>query len=65
VSDLSDEIALEHVLWAAEDGQHPAVILQALGVPMPVASWETVLLALRIKWRQLQSPQSIELKRAA
>jgi hypothetical protein len=62
-----DEVALEHVLWAASDGQDPATIMEALGVPVKHADWDDVLLALRIVWRRTQ-PRTVPvvpLKRAA
>ncbi len=54
--DEAHEAAIEHVLWAAEQGLTPGDVLAAIGVSWPNAtvSTETVVLALAITWRRMR-----------
>lgn len=54
--DLAEALAREHIRWARQDGQHPAVIVAALGLPgrWPV-TWEDAHDALAMSWLNLGS----------
>lgn len=57
------EIAIEHVLWCAEDGLMPRGVLASIGVTWPndrEPDWHDVELALALAYRQIQPRQQYE-----
>jgi hypothetical protein len=52
----ADAIAIEHLLWAIEDGHGPELVLAAVGVRWPCRrppTWHDVHLVLSLRWRRL------------
>jgi hypothetical protein len=57
----ADAIAIEHLLWAREQGCSPAEVLASVGVGRPCRrppSWHDVQFVLAIHWRRLRRESS-------
>jgi hypothetical protein len=54
----ADVVAIEHLLWAREQGCSPADVLASVGVGWPCRrppSWGDAQFVLAIRWRRLAS----------
>lgn len=57
----ADAIAIEHLLWAREQGCSPADVLASVGVGWPCrreATWHDAQFVLAIRWRRLHRKAS-------
>jgi hypothetical protein len=57
----ADAIAIEHLLWAREQGCSPADVLASVGVGWPCRRpprWDDAQFALAIRWRRLRRKAS-------
>jgi hypothetical protein len=57
----ADVVAIEHLLWAREQGCSPADVLASVGVGWPCRrppSWDDAQFVLAIRWRRLRRQAS-------
>lgn len=66
--DISSQIAVEHLVWAAERGMTPRDVIEAVGRRWPglaEPNWDDAKLVLTIKWRSLAATLAQEARCAA